>query len=201
MNFLAHLYLSGNNSKIMIGNFLGDFVRGRNLIERYDREIVLGIELHRAIDEFTDKHIVVAKSKDKLREKYRHYAPVIIDIFYDHFLAYNWSNYHHERLEDFAEQAYNFLKDSEDILPDEAKQMLPYMIKGNWLVNYANTDGLQRTLTGMSRRTKFNSKMEESVVDLIAHYKDFKNEFELFFPELKNFSNEFINNNITKYLL
>src|SRR5450432_1821563 len=90
MNFLAHLYLSGDNPQVMIGNFIGDFVKGKNLTERFDTDVAKGIALHREIDWFTDTHIVVKQSKDRLRPKYRHYAGVIVDIFYDHFLAKNW---------------------------------------------------------------------------------------------------------------
>lgn len=83
MNFLAHLYLSGDDSEIMVGNFIGDFVKGRNLNERFEERIVKGIELHRSIDAFTDSHPVVTLSKNRLRDKYRHYSPVIVDMFYD----------------------------------------------------------------------------------------------------------------------
>jgi acyl carrier protein phosphodiesterase len=200
MNFLAHLYLSGDNEKIMIGNFLGDFVRGRNLAEKFESEIVLGIELHRAIDAFTDTHDIVSQSKRRLRTKYRHYAPVIVDIFYDHFLARNWASLHDKPLVDFARRAYGTLKRFYDILPDEARHMLPYMINGDWLVSYAETQGIQRALTGMSKRTKFDSKMDESIEDLLAGYDDFEKEFQTFFPELKIFSTTFIHNNRTKYL-
>ncbi|MEQ8424061.1 MAG: DUF479 domain-containing protein, partial [Cyclobacteriaceae bacterium] len=91
MNFLAHIYLSGDNAQLMIGNFIGDFVKGKNLSARYNPDVVLGIELHRAIDEYTDSHDVVQKSKVRLRPKYRHYSGVIVDMFYDHFLAKNWN--------------------------------------------------------------------------------------------------------------
>jgi len=195
MNFLAHLYLSGGDPKIMVGNFLGDFVRGRNLLERYDKNIALGIELHRVIDAFTDNHELVHASKRRLRDKYRHYSGVIVDIFYDHFLAKNWNDYHEEPLPDFAENAYAIIKQHTTILPEDAHYMLPYMIKGNWLVNYAKIEGIEHALSGMARRTKFDSKMDQSVVDLREHYVDFKSEFEKFFPELKNLAETFIANN------
>ena len=102
MNFLAHLYLSADDPEIQLGNFIGDFVRGRDLSTRFSVGIVTGILLHREIDEFTDRHEVVKRSKDRLRPKYRHYAPVIIDMFYDHHLAVNWNAYHHQPLPDFA---------------------------------------------------------------------------------------------------
>jgi acyl carrier protein phosphodiesterase len=192
MNFLAHIFLSGDKPKIMIGNFIGDFVKGRNLSERFEAEIARGIELHRSIDEFTDSHPIVAQSKERLRPKYRHYAPVIVDVFYDHFLARNWNNYHPVPLPDFAEHTYHILNEHHESLPEKVRQMLPYMEKGNWLVNYGRIEGIQRALTGMSRRTRFDSKMDESMNDLLQFYEEFKREFELFFPELKAYSESFL---------
>lgn len=185
MNFLAHLYLSGNNPKIMTGNFIGDFVKGRHLYEQFENEIVRGIEIHRAIDLFTDTHPIVSISKQRLRPAYRHYSPVIVDVFYDHFLAANWTTYHDQTLIAFAKHAYNTIESFDNILPTTVKHMLPYMIRGNWLVNYAQVEGIHRALTGMSRRTKYDSKMDESVNDLREHYDAFKKEFEDFFPLLK----------------
>lgn len=187
MNFLAHLYLSGDNHKIMLGNFIGDFVKGRNAMEQFDPEIVRGIQLHRAIDEFTDSHPVVAASKNRLRPKYRHYSGVIVDVFYDHFLARNWNLYHQELLPDFANKVYDIIQAHDNILPKEVKFMMPYMINGNWLVNYSNTEGIHRALSGMARRTPYESKMEQSVEDLKNNYAEFSQEFASFFPVLKQF--------------
>jgi acyl carrier protein phosphodiesterase len=192
MNFLAHLYLSGDDKKVMVGNFIGDFVKGRTLSAQFEPDVVKGIALHRAIDEFTDNHAVVRKSKLRLRPTYRHYAPVIVDVFYDHFLAKYWHLHHEQALPDYARQVYHILGSFQSILPDETNRMLPYMINGNWLVNYGKLEGIQRALGGMSRRSKFNPKMDESVADLEANYPDFKNEFDEFFPTLKNFSADFL---------
>ena len=170
----------------MIGNFIGDFVKGRSWMDQFESEIVRGIHLHRAIDEFTDRHPIVTASKNRLRPTYRHYSGVIVDVFYDHYLARNWDHYHHLPLPDFAEQAYQTIEQHDVILPAAVRQMLPYMIKGNWLVNYAQTEGIHRALTGMSRRTPYVSKMDEAVNDLIKYDDEFKEEFEMFFPELKS---------------
>src|SRR5688572_21249002 len=186
MNFLAHLYLSGDNPKLMVGNFIGDFVKGRRWLDQYEAEIVNGIHLHRAIDEFTDSHPIVTKSKNRLRPTYRHYSGVIVDVFYDHFLARYWNNYHVQPLADFANHAYQTIQVFDSVIPESVRHMLPYMIKGNWLVNYAETEGIQRALTGMSRRTPYVSKMDEAVNDLRKYYDEFKEEFEQFFPELKS---------------
>jgi acyl carrier protein phosphodiesterase len=192
MNFLAHLYLSGESPQIKTGNFIGDFVKGKNLTDRFEPEIAKGIALHREIDWFTDRHLVVKQSKDRLREKYRHYSGVIVDIFYDHFLAKHWDRYSAQVLPDFADDCYALLQKQSGTLPEEVNFLLPYMIKGNWLVNYSRLEGIQKALSGMARRTRFESKMEQSVADLENHYEDFHKEFELFFPELVEFCERWI---------
>jgi len=192
MNFLAHIYLSGGDSQLAIGNFIGDFVKGGDLTGRYEPQVIKGVELHRAIDEYTDSHKVVQKSKDRLRPKYRHYSGVIIDMFYDYYLAKNWDQFHKTNLGDFANQFYQLLKKNKEALPQDVQRMMPYMIKGNWLVNYGKKEGLHRALSGMSRRTTFDSKMDESIVELTKYNNEFENEFMAFFPELKAFSESWI---------
>jgi acyl carrier protein phosphodiesterase len=186
MNFLAHIYLSSNDPKIMVGNFIGDFVKGRNFFDHYEPEIARGIELHRMIDEYTDRHAVVQQSKMKLRQKYRHYAAVIVDIFYDHFLARYWNDYHDTPLIVFAKAAYNTIGMHNAILPIQVQGMLPYMIKDNWLVNYGTFQGIGQALTGISRRTTHESKMDESIQELKDFYEEFKAEFTLFMPDVKH---------------
>lgn len=176
----------------MVGNFIGDFVRGRNLTEQFEAEIARGIELHRAIDAFTDQHSIVKKSKDRLRPTYRHYAGVIVDVFYDHYLALHWNNYHPLPLEDFAGQAYSTLLEYDPILPSRVKHMLPFMMKGNWLVQYSKIEGIHRALTGMANRTPYDSKMEHASVDLRASFDEFQNEFIEFFSELKSYSERWL---------
>jgi acyl carrier protein phosphodiesterase len=195
MNFLAHIYLSGNDPKIKVGNFIGDFVKGKNLEERFGKEIAKGILLHREIDWYTDRHQVVKQSKDRLRSKYHHYAGVIVDVFFDHFLAKNFDRYSEKLLPDFADESYGIIQSHDSILPEEVKYMMPYMINGNWLVNYAKIEGIHRALSGMSRRTKFDSKMDEASQDLKNHYDDFAKEFFIFFPDLKHFAEEWLTSN------
>ena len=195
MNFLAHLFLSGNDHDVMVGNFIGDFVRGRDLREKLGPGIARGVELHRAIDEFTDRHLIVKQSKIRLWSKYRHYSSVIVDIYYDHFLAAQWKSYSPEPLEEFATRTYQLLVDRDTVLPDRVKQMLPYMMHGNWLLNYANVEGIHQALSGMSRRATYESKMEEAVEDLKEYYANFESEFKVFFPELQSFSNTWLASN------
>jgi acyl carrier protein phosphodiesterase len=192
MNFLAHLFLSGHDKEVMVGNFIGDFVKGRDLEARYGAGIARGVRLHREIDFFTDRHPIVKQSKDRLRGKYRHYAGVIIDIFYDHFLAKNWDAYSSQFLPDYADHCYETVLSFETILPEEVKYMMSFMVKQNWLINYARFEGIHRALAGMSRRTKFESKMDEASADLKRDYDSYENEFAEFFPLLMNYCSEWI---------
>ena len=191
MNFLAHLHLSGDSDKIRIGNFIGDFVRG-NPTDVFSPQICKGIYLHRMIDEFTDRHEIVKLSKLKLRDKYRHYAGVIVDIFYDHFLAINWNKFSARSLEEFTEHCYKVLQENHSILPGKVNYMIKVMSKENWLLNYKHLEGVARSLYGMSRRTKFDSKMDQAIKELEVHYLDFQNEFLDFYPQLSNKASQFL---------
>ena len=188
MNFLAHIYLSGDHELIKIGNFMADGIRGKHF-ETYPVEIQKGIILHRAIDTFTDAHPIFRKSTKKLHQKYHHYAGVIVDVFYDHFLAKNWSTYSDEKLEDFIERFYKSLRDNYINLSERTKQIMPYMIEQNWLISYQTVDGITGILTQMDQRTKNESKMRFATNELSEFYSEFEDEFTNFFQELILFSN------------
>jgi acyl carrier protein phosphodiesterase len=185
MNFLAHLYLSPSDPKVLVGNFMADFVKGRQKLSSLEPALAAGVLLHRTIDEFTDTHAVVAKSKNRLRPVYRHYSAVIVDVFYDHFLARHFTRFHSTSLEQFAAACYDIIQAHHHLLPPALQHMFGYMVRGNWLLNYAKIEGINRTLTGMSRRTPYESKMDEATNDLIRHYNDFETEFFEFFPLLQ----------------
>lgn len=154
--------------------------------------------MHRAIDHYTDTHAIVKESKLRLRLKYRHYSGVIVDMFYDHFLAANWEAYADMPLKTFTSRTYEVLKQYK--LPPKAAYMLPYMANDDWLYHYQFISGLQQALTGMARRTTFNSQMEYATEDLQDHYEAFQDEFSRFFPELINFSKTFLEVNLGRYL-
>jgi acyl carrier protein phosphodiesterase len=183
MNFLAHLHLSESNEEIMIGNFIADFVKGKNY-ENFPEGIRQGIIIHRHIDYFTDTHPIVLESKQRLYPKYHKYAAVIVDVFYDHFLAIRWEDYSEISLMDFASNFYYTVKNYVEILPEKVQDFLPHMMKDDWLVNYRNLNGIERALTGMARRTTFESGMENALLELRQNYHLFKNEFQQYYPEL-----------------
>ncbi|MEO5572072.1 MAG: acyl carrier protein phosphodiesterase [Bacteroidia bacterium] len=171
----------------MIGNFIGDHIKGNNFLN-YNNGIIQGIKLHRLIDAFTDSHPIVEESKRRLRPHFHKYSPVIVDVFYDLFLARNWKKYHSLSLEKYAENTYLILSKDENIFPERTKQMFYYMKKQNWLVSYATFEGINRALTGMSRRAKFESKMDEATAFLEKDFLLYEKEFKMFFEELKDYS-------------
>ncbi len=189
MNFLAHIYLSFGDDEITIGNFIADSIRGNKYKHLPDR-IQKGILLHREIDTFTDSHPIAKISSKRLHNNYSHYSRVIVDIFYDHFLAKNWKQYSDTPLELFVANFYDLLQDNITILPDNTKRMIPYMISDNWLLNYAELDGISRVLSGMNRRTNNKSKMNYAILDLEKGYDAFEHEFTTFFKELEAFSKQ-----------
>ena len=188
MNFLAHIYLSGDNDLIRIGNFMADSIKGRKF-QNYPSEMQVGILLHREIDTFTDVHPTVRNSTKRLHKKYGHYSGVIVDILYDHFLAKNWNDYSNVPLDEFVEEFYDSLKDNYDLLTKRVKNLMPYMIEANWLVSYAEIDGIKKVLQGMNRRTGLKSGMDMAVEDLRKFYIEFEDDFNQFFPDLIEFSN------------
>jgi len=189
MNFLAHIYLSNENTNIKIGNFIADSIRG-NKYKHLPEEIQKGIKLHREIDSFTDSNQIVRRSKRRLHERYNHYDGVIIDILYDHYLAKNWKDYSKIPLKEYTEGFYKILKENYEILPDKTKQLMPYMIQDNWLYNYRSLEGIERVLQGMNKRTKNKSQMHLAIEDLKLHYDDFEKDFTQFFKELIHFTND-----------
>jgi acyl carrier protein phosphodiesterase len=189
MNFLSHLYLSGNSEGIIIGNFIADAVKGSSF-NQFPEEVQKGIILHRKIDSFTDSHPIVELSKERLRNNYKKYASVIVDIYYDHYLAKNWEDYSDIALQQFTQNIYTLVRQNHSILPEKSAHFAHYMIEYNILYQYSRLEGVQQVFNGMARRASFLSNMEYAVKDLQEHYSLFEEEFKRFFPELKGYITE-----------
>ena len=187
MNFLAHIYLSGDDAEITIGNFIADGIKGKRYL-KYPSQIAKGILLHRAIDSYTDQHPIVKQSTARLHENYSHYSGVIVDILYDHFLAKNWNEYHKVSLATYVENFYELLRNNFQILPARIQRMMPYMIADNWLLSYATIPGISKILVQMNVRTKNISGMNLAVVELEQYYTEFEEEFTTFFADLIQYS-------------
>jgi len=189
MNFLAHSHLSGKNKDILFGNFIADSVKGSEF-NKFPEDIKIGILLHRKIDSYTDRHDIVRSSIKLIRPDYSKYSGVIVDIYYDHFLAAKWEQYHHQSLSEFARNVYLVLGRKFKYLPTRNRKMLPFLIAQNWLVGYANLHDLKRVFGGMDRRTNNQSGMKDAVDQLKIYYKELESHFIEFYPELEEFAKE-----------
>jgi len=184
MNFLAHIFLSGKDELVKIGNFMADSIKGKTY-ENYPKKIKIGILLHRFIDSYTDSHAIFRQTTKLLHKNYGHYSGVLADMFYDHFLCKNWQNYSNENLFDFVQHFYISLENNHKILTERTKNMLPYMQKANWLYNYQFLDQLEIILSQMDSRTDNKSRMRFAIADLKKHYTDFEQDFFLFFEDIQ----------------
>ena len=183
MNYLAHLYLAEDSPESLIGNLLGDFVKGRS-IDTYGDEIKKGIQLHQKVDIYTDSHPIVRESKRLISPVNRRYSGIIVDVFYDHFLAINWLDYSSISLKEFTAKAYSILEQNEAILPDSIKRVLPNIINRNVLMSYVEIQGINYALQRISLRLKRENNLGSASEELIANYERFKLDFSRFFPEL-----------------
>ncbi|MEP2937348.1 MAG: acyl carrier protein phosphodiesterase [Gilvibacter sp.] len=184
MNYLAHIYLSGDDPGVILGNFMADGIKGKKYL-KYPPTIQKGILLHRFIDSYTDAHPTFKQSTKRLHENYGHYSGVIVDILYDHFLANNWSEFSDIPLEQYSQEFYELLNDNYEVLPSRIQKMMPYMIADNWLLSYASIKGIGRILYQMNQRTKNRSKMNFAILELEKYYEEFEAEFRSFFNELQ----------------
>lgn len=183
MNYLAHLFLAEGTPASLIGNLLGDFVKG-GAVHLYSEEIRKGIDLHRKVDSYTDSHAIVRSSKSLVCSQRRRFAGVLVDMFYDHFLAKNWLEYSEVPLPDFARGVYQVLQDSRDILPESLNQIVPTIIARDLLCSYREIGGIDTAINRMSARIKRANNLAGGVEDLTANYQQFESDFRAFFPLL-----------------
>lgn len=167
----------------MVGNYIADHVKGKDF-ENYPEGIKQGILMHREIDTFTDQHEIPMRGKERMYDRYGKYSAVLIDMFYDHVLAKEWSDYSPLPLKAFTASAYRILKNKQSIFPPAASRTLDWMSRGDWLSGYASLEGMAQSLSGISRRATFENQMNEAVVDLKRDYQLYKNDFEEFLPLL-----------------
>lgn len=189
MNFLAHTYLSGCNEEIIVGNFMGDYVKGKNYL-LFPELIKKGILIHRDIDTFTDMHPITRQSKQRIAAKYHKYAGIIIDIFYDHFLASLWDDFSNISLNEFVSRSYDLLKRNYKVLPEAIKRWFPTFLENNWMMAYTTVDGIEMVLERMAANTSLPNHAEYAVEVLSNQYETFKKDFLEFFPLIIQFLEE-----------
>ncbi len=187
MNYLAHIFLSGSDDFLRLGNFMADEIKGKSYLE-YPKEIQKGILLHRAIDDFTDHHPLVSKGAHRFFNAVGHYNGVVIDMIYDHILAKNWDTYSDVELPVFTEEFYLLLENNQHLLPKKISKVVPYMIEHNWLLRYASIEDLRDILKQMNHKTKHETELEKGVDIYLEYQKDFDEEFVSFFEDIRKFT-------------
>ena len=187
MNYLAHLYLSEPNEDAWLGSLLGDFVKGP-LDGRYGERITRAIALHRKIDTFTDAHPVVLQSKSRISDVRRRYAGIMVDMFYDHFLAKYWHEFHEVPLGEFCARIYALLGRRHGTLPERLQLVAPKMAQRDWLCSYADVASIHAALDRMGRRLKHENRLLNSADELVEHYAALERDFRAFLPEIERFA-------------
>lgn len=191
MNLVAHQYLSFNNPSLQIGNLLGEVVKGNKYLY-YPQDIQNGILLHRAIDTFTDNHPIVKRSSSYFHSTQNKYSPIIIDLIYDYFLIKNWRKFHPISYQQFKENCYELFHYNYDNFPEALKHIMDYLLKHDWFENYSTIDGIQKTLDGIGKRTKFENNLNAASKTIINHLEELENDFLEFFPELVEYCKNII---------
>ena len=186
MNYLAHLYLGGNAPESMIGAMMGDFVKG-SVGDGLPPAISEGIRLHRRIDTFTDAHPTFRTSKRRIAPEYRRYAGILIDVFYDHFLACDWSAYSPVPLDHFARRVYHVMSLHQQGFPPRMQRSTAYMIATVLLVSYRDIEGIRTALRGIEGRLRRPSQLGLAIAELESNYAQLHADFSEFFPALMQF--------------
>ncbi len=186
MNYLAHLYLSGDSDEVKLGNFIGDYVKG-NKYQKFPEQVAFGIRLHRSIDNFTDQHPDVKTCIDLIKPGFGRHAGIVADIFFDHFLAKNWNEYSEVTLRQFAKHAHAIFLSNFRLLPLRVKQFLPFLIQHKRLESYAHKESIYQVLEIMSRRTSLPANSQWAILLLENEYQTFDQLFRSFFADIIDF--------------
>lgn len=186
MNYLAHLYLSGESEKVMVGNFIGDYIKGKKH-ENYPEEIARGILLHRQIDTFTDNHKKCREAKKLFKDDFGLYSGIVVDFFYDHFLAKNWNCYSDTTLRSFSKRTHAVLLSNFNYLPTRVQGFLPFLIQNRRLESYATIDGIVESMKIMSNYSSLPAKSESAKTTLEKNYSVIDKNFHLFMSDIIEF--------------
>lgn len=190
MNYLAHAYLSFNDPGILAGNMISDYVKGKKQFD-YPAQIQKGIQLHRAIDHFTDTHDVTQQLKSYFRPHYRLYSGAFADVVYDHFLANDQQQFETENdLQQFSLHTYRLLDGFFPLFPPAFQQTFPYMKTYDWLFNYRHAWGIEKSFNGLVRRSVYLTESAKAFEIFKRNYHDMQQCYALFFPALKKFSRD-----------
>lgn len=188
MNWLAHLYLSGDDPGVRIGNLVADLVKGPAR-RALGPPLCHGIAHHQRIDAFTDFHALFHRSKRRVPAGYERFAGILVDIFYDHLLAHFWAAHSPVPLDTFTAQVYGTFSTFYPELPAETCVLLARMARQDWLGSYRTVEGITDVLRRLSLRIAgrigWNPHLEAAAAALAADREGFTEDFDAFFPELR----------------
>lgn len=186
MNYLAHLFLSCPEDKIIIGNFIGDDIRN-DVLDELPATVQRGVMLHRTIDVYTDQHEEVKKATKLIRDTQRKYAPVVVDVMFDYFLCKNWELYSgDESIDAFSDRVYGVLSHNMELIPTEKlKARTQRMIDARFLDAYRTVEGIDQTMYRIAKRARFKNKLDVAAKEMVDHEVQLNDIFNSFFPELR----------------
>ena len=189
MNWLAHAFLSEPAVGFRLGNLLADLVKGRDR-EGMPAGFIKGMRRHQRIDVFTDAHEVVHRSRGRICEDFRRVRGILVDVFYDHFLALEWERYTSEPLGTFTARVYADTRRHPISLPEEARAVMERMASDDLLGSYRRLEGIEAALRRLSlrlhARTGRNLGLERGVSEVVAHFEGLRADFIEFFPQLQS---------------
>jgi len=192
MNILFHMFLSGDNPELLIGNFMGDFVKGP-LGDSYPPQIRQGLLLHRRIDSFAQKNADFQASRLRLPARYGLYRGVLVDLFYDHFLANEWDSWSDRPLVEYLVRVRRIIEEHQTLMSQQLQALIPVMFD-ELLPSYRSIVGIESALYRMSRRVKRANPLAEGGRELSLHYRELQADFGKFMITVNQFSRDFIEN-------
>ncbi|MDN3611709.1 ACP phosphodiesterase [Vibrio ostreicida] len=191
MNYLAHLHIADHCQSSLLGNLLGDFVKGSPEAQ-FEPNLSQGIRLHRFVDSFTDQHQGVSMAKALFPNGVRRFSGIGLDMFWDHCLAKHWGKYHPESLVSFCAEAEVIVsRDSPQSLPSHFVRTAHAMWQGKWLQSYQDLDNIGLALQRMSMRSPKMARLADCFPFLEQHYLTLNEVFSEFYPEILTASKRF----------
>ncbi|VAW79117.1 Acyl carrier protein phosphodiesterase [hydrothermal vent metagenome] len=187
MNFLGHFFLSPtDNDALLLGNFLGDFIKGNIKQSLLPIDVRRGIALHREIDSFTDFHKLILIAKKLFSTQYRRYSGIIIDMSLDHFLARDWHLYRTQTLTVFSQYVYKTLNNHLDNMPASAQSAATSMHRYDWLMSYHKLENLVFAFENIGKRFSHNNPMSTATEEIQRLYEPLQTLFHKFILEINN---------------
>ena len=190
MNFLAHSYLSFSEEQL-VGNMIADFVKNRD-VARLPESIQKGIKLHRAIDSFTDAHPLIHEAKAPFQPLVRLYSGAFVDVAFDYFLANDTAENSQREWQEHSQRVYAVLRRYEEFLPEVFKKVLDKMQQDDWLYNYRNEWGIEYSFRNVVNKAQFLDKTTNVFPAFLANKDFLREKYEIFFPEIKSFAQDFV---------